>query len=78
MVRTPLLTNSEVAAYKEFENAPKSITEQYPLTNISEFLKVMHAVEEDPKAVVHTIESLLQQDKPILMNPSGLQAHVIR
>lgn len=63
---------------KEFENAPKHLRDQYSVRNVTNLNEFVVKIMEDPKLVIDAIVANVTYAKPLLFNPVGVQAKVIR
>lgn len=75
---TPLLDLAEKLALKEFESAPKHLRDQYSTKNVTNLNEFVVKVMEDPMLVVDAIVANVTYARPLLFNPVGNQAKVIR
>ena len=62
---------------KEFSQAPKEISCQYPESDIAAFHEVVTVMEEDPAVVIDCIVDQLTVFSPVLNNYPGLQAKLL-
>eukprot|EP01034_Spumella_vulgaris_P026167 gene26167-32702_t len=76
-MRTPLLTTSHLLAVKEFNEAPKSITDQYDLTTLNKLNETIQSLQENPQLVIDAIVDNMTYAQPALVNAVGWQGFFV-